>query len=146
MLEGLENIFNKNEEMLKRLKKEIFEKNTKAFIEENGHYFEEIQEYMEEAKEKERAAEEIGKCFVQAVKNKFSNKRGKIDSHTQANLNFFMIYYVFPAILSMETEEPELVAKEICNIWSKSFKDSNIQYADYDTLYGAFRKKIFGVF
>ena len=79
-------------------------------------------------------------------KKKFASKKGKIDSRTQVDLNFFMIYYVFPTILGTEHEYAKLIADSICSAWGKRFKESQIQYTDYDTLYGSFREKIFGIF
>ncbi|MDE7021290.1 MAG: hypothetical protein K2P23_10415, partial [Lachnospiraceae bacterium] len=80
-----------------------------------------------------------------AVKESFSVS-GKIKSRTQLDMIFFMIYYVFPAVLLEESEVSDLIAGSIRDAWGVKFKDSNIQYADYDKIYGAFREKIFGIF
>ena len=93
-----------------------------------------------------RAAEEIADTLINRVEKKFASKKGKIDSRTQVDLNFFMIYYVFPTILGTEHEYAKLIADSICSAWGKRFKESQIQYTDYDTLYGSFREKIFGIF
>lgn len=145
MLQGIETIFDEKEEMLKHLKKKSFEKNTREFLAKHGHFFEEMASYTAQSEEKEKAAEELGQCIVDAVKKKFENKRGKIDGRTQIDLNFFMIYYVFPNILR-SGEDGTVIADGIRNVWSKSFKDGEIQYTDYDTLYNSFREKIFGIF
>lgn len=102
-------------------------------------------EYTAQADDKEKAAEEIGNCIVEAVEKKFKNKRGKIDGRTQIDLNFFMIYYVFTNILR-SGEDGQIIAEGVRNAWSKSFKDGDIQYTDYDSLYNSFREKIFGIF
>ncbi|RHR24714.1 hypothetical protein DWX43_18910 [Clostridium sp. AF19-22AC] len=146
MLQGIETIFNNKEKMIGHLKKKSYEKNTELFKEENGHFFREMAEYVGQAEDKEKAAEEIGECLVQAVKEHLSNKKGKVEARTQVDLNFFMIYYVFPTILGMECEDPKVIAEGIRRVWGKSFKESDINYTDYDTLYGAFREKIFGIF
>ena len=62
------------------------------------------------------------------------------------DLNFFMIYYVFPAILMTQNDNAKLMADTLCETWGKSFKDSKIGYTDYDTLYESFKEKIFGIF
>ena len=86
------------------------------------------------------------KCsFVNAVKQIFE-KRGKISGKVQMDLNFFMIYYVFPAILMTQNDNAKLMADTLCETWGKSFKDSKIGYTDYDTLYESFKEKIFGIF
>lgn len=145
MLRGIETIFDDKEEMLKHLKKKSFEKNTQEFLGKYGHFFEEMASYTAQEEEKEKAAEELGQCIVDAVKKKFENKRGKIDGRTQIDLKFFMIYYVFPSILR-SGEDGTVIADGICKVWSRSFKDGEIKYTDYDTLYNSFREKIFGIF
>ena len=85
------------------------------------------------------------RCIADAVKKTFENKRGKIDGRTQIDLNFFMIYYVFPSVLRFG-ENGTVTADGICNVWRKRFKDGEINYTDYDTLYNSFREKIFGIF
>ena len=62
------------------------------------------------------------------------------------DLNFFMIYYVFPAILMTQSDNAKMMADTLCETWGKSFKDSKIAYTDYDSLYSSFREKIFGIF
>lgn len=146
MLQGIETIFENKEKMLGHLKKKSYEANTENFISKNGHYFREMAEYVDQAEDKEAAAAEIGECFAKAVQETFSNKKGRVDSRTQVDLNFFMIYYVFPTILSLENEDARLIAEGIRKAWGKSFAESDIQYTDYDTLYGSFREKIFGIF
>lgn len=146
MLQGIESIFDNKEEMMKRLKKKSYETHTETFIGNNGHYFREMADYVAQAAEKESAAEEIGECLVQAVKDRFTNKKGKIGSRTQADLNFFMIYYVFPTILGMEQKDSRVIAEGIRTVWSRSFRESDIQYTDYDSLYKTFHEKILGIF
>lgn len=146
MLKGIETIFDNKERMLSHLKKKSYEKNTKIFLEQNEHYFREMAEYVGEAEDKENAAAEIGECLAQAVKERFAGKRGTINTRTQVDLNFFMIYYVFPTILGMRDVQSEVIAEGIRTVWTKSFKESSIQYVDYDTLYKSFREKIFGIF
>lgn len=146
MLHGIETIFDNKEKMIGHLKKKSYEENTKLFVKENGHFFREMADYVGQAKDKETAATEIGEYLAQAVSTHFSNKKGKMEPRSQVDLNFFMIYYVFPTILNMECEDSRTIADGICTVWRKRFKDSNIRYTDYDTLYGAFREKIFGIF
>lgn len=145
MLQGIETIFENKDEMLKHLKKKSFEKNTKEFLARHRQFFDEMEAYVTQAEDKEKAAEEIGQCIVDAVQKNFSNKRGKIDGRTQIDLNFFMIYYVFTNILRLG-ENGQTIAKGVRNVWSRNFKDGDIQYTDYDTLYNSFREKIFGIF
>lgn len=145
MLENVGSMFDGMLDMMKRLKKASYKKNMEEFRERNGHFFREMIQYVEQKEDKEAAAKEIAVVFTDAVREKFS-VRGKIKSRTQIDMNFFMIYYVFPAILLEESEVNDLIAGSIRDEWEAKFKDSKIQYADYDRIYGAFREKIFGIF
>ena len=146
MLKGIENIFENRNAMLKHLKKKSYEENTEFFKKNYGHLFDEMFDYVNSAEDKNAAAVEIGNVFINAVTKKFAGKNGKISGRDQVDLNFFMIYYVFPTIISYESEDNKLIADAICDKWGSSFKDSKIQYTDYDSLYGSFRHKIFGIF
>ena len=145
MLQGIEQIFSEKDEMLKHLKKKNFEKNTELFLGKYGQFFMEMSEYVGAAEDKEGAAKEIGQCIVDAVKENFTNKRGKIDGRTQIDLNFFMIYYVFPTILSTG-EYGTIIADGVRDMWKTNFKEGDIQYTDYETLHSSFKEKIFGIF
>ena len=143
MLDRIETIFDNMGPMLKKVKKKKYEENMKEFREKYNHYFFEMTDYMK-AEKKEVMAREIAETFVRAVKERFEI-RGRIKGYQQIDLNFFMIYYVFPAILMTQHEDARLIADTLCETWGNSFKDSKIQYTDYDTLYQSFREKIFGI-
>ena len=145
MLQDIEGIFQDMQIMMKKLKKATYEKNMNAFLEENRHYFDEIALYVAAAKDKEKAAGEIAKDFADKVEQK-NTVQGRINGRLQADMNFFMIYYVFPAVLMADEVNGKLTADAICREWGARFKDSKIGYADYDTIYGGFREKIFGIF
>ncbi|MCI9442598.1 MAG: hypothetical protein HFH15_15520 [Ruminococcus sp.] len=147
MLEGVESMFDNMDSMLKKLKKNSYEANMKTFRHTYGHYFQEMTEFVGQSEEKEQAAEFIGNEFAGKVKEKYkSAKNGKIKSYVQADLNFMMIYYVFPALLMTEHKSAKAIADGLCTAWGQQFKDGQIQYTDYDTLYNGFREKIFGIF
>lgn len=145
MLNQVETIFDDMLIMMKKLKKASYEKNMKTFRETYGHFFDEMVQYADASEDKEAAAREVALVFTEAVNRKFAVK-GKIRPRTQADLNFFMIYYVFPAILLTASENSDLIAKSIRDEWSGKFKDSNINYTNYDKIYGGFREKILGIF
>lgn len=144
MLNQVETMFDNMLSMMKKLKKASYEKNMNAFRESYGHFFEEMIQYVEKNQDREAAAKEIAVVFTDAVEKRFSVK-GKIRPRTQADLNFFMIYYVFPAVLLTESETNDLIAGSIRDEWAAKFKDSNIRYTDYDKIYSGFREKIFGI-
>lgn len=145
MFENMENMFDGMQIMMKKLKKYSYEKNMEVFREKNNKYFSEMIEYIKQAENKKQAAEEIAVCFAGKVENHFT-VNGKIKGRTQADLNFFMIYYTFPAILLTENPDAETIAQAICTEWGSRFKDSKIGYANYNRIHDAFREKIFGIF
>ena len=144
MLDHVEMMFDGMKYMIHNLRKPSYQKNMETFRDKNGHFFQEMIQYMKQSIDKEAAAKEIADCITDAVKNSFS-KKGKINSRTQVDLNLFMIYYVFPAILLTESEDAVPIAEQIRNTWASKFKNSNIQYADYDRIYESFQDRIFGI-
>ena len=144
MLQQVESIFEDMVPMLKALKKKSYETNMKMFREKNNEFFFSLMDWLK-TENKEAVAQKLADSFVASVKEKFE-KNGKMKGKVQADLNFFMIYYVFPAILMTQSEEAKLMADSLCETWGKSFKDSKIGYTDYETLYDSFKEKIFGIF
>ena len=144
MLQQVESVFEDMAPMLKGLKKKNYAANMKAFREKNNEFFFEMVEQLN-FENKEAVARHLSNSFVNAVKQIFE-KRGKIKGRLQMDLNFFMIYYVFPSILMTQNDNAKLMADTLCETWGKSFKDSKIGYTDYDTLYESFKEKIFGIF
>lgn len=145
MLERVESMFDNMLSMMKKLKKASYEKNMKEFRANYGHYFEEMTNCVEQREDKESAAKEVGESFVKAIDDAYAVK-GKFKSHTEANLNLFLIYYVFPAILLTENPYAETVANGIRDAWRIKTKNDKFQYADYNKIYSSFREKIFGIF
>ncbi|MCR5581486.1 MAG: hypothetical protein K6F66_07835 [Pseudobutyrivibrio sp.] len=91
-----------------------------------------------EAEDKKAAAE----VFCQAVEDEFK-KFGKVRGGDMMNLNYFMIYFIFPAILS-EKEDGKESCDLLRDVWNDHFKAS-VNYTDYDSLMEGFRTKIFGI-
>ncbi len=145
MLDQVESMFDNMVEMLKKIKKKTYEPRMKGFRLKYSSYFTEMTEYMDSMEDKEEAAEDIAEAFVSAVKAN-AEVKGKIGGRKQVDMNFFMIYYVFPAILLTEHENAKNIADAICKKWGETFKNSEIGYTTYDILYDSFRNKIFGIF
>ena len=144
MLQQVQAVFEDMSPMLKGLKKKNYEINMKEFREKNNEFFFQMMDQLKIEK-KEAVAKHISKSFVAAVKQIFE-KKGKISGRVQMDLNFFMIYYVFPAILMTQSDNAKLMADTLCETWGESFKDGKIGYTDYDTLHESFKEKIFGIF
>lgn len=146
MLDHVEIVFENMKPMMKKLKKKNYAANMEEFLNRYGHYFREMTSLTENAEDKEAAADEIARTFADGVEKKFiSPRKGRIEDVVQLDLNFFMIYYIFPAILKTEHEDAKLIADHLRDEWSRRFRDSDIQYTDYDSIYDAFREKIFGI-
>ncbi len=147
MLKNVESMFDNMSDMMKKLKKKSYEINMAQFLEKNGHFFQEMTDYVDAAADKEYAAAKIAQTVGEGVENRFAQGgKKRIPSRTQADINFFMIYYVFPAILKTGHEQCRMIADSICAEWKKRFKNSEIGYTDYDSLHESFREKIFGIF
>lgn len=144
MLDHLETVFDGMADMIKNLRKPSYKNNMEKFREKNEHFFREMAQYVEGKENKEEAAKEIARIWASVVEKKFSVK-GRIKSYTQSDVNFFMIYYVFPAILLVESECSDLIAGSIRDLWRSRFKDSKIDYTTYDELYNSFQDRILGI-
>ena len=143
MLQQVETIFENMGPMLKKLKKKTYEVNMKEFREKNNEFFFGMMDQLKVGN-KEAIAQHLANSFVAAVKQIFE-KKGKIKGNLQMDLNFFMIYYVFPSILMTQSDDAKLMADTLCETWGNSFKDAKIGYTDYDKLHESFKEKIFGI-
>ncbi len=139
-------MFDNRKQMMKKLKKKNYEANMNDFMGQYDSYLKQMTGHVEVAGDKKKAAQEIADIFVKDVEGRFGDKRGKVKGYVQIDLNFFMIYYVFPAILKTGHENCKMITDTLCTKWGSYFKDSKIGYTDYDTLYNAFREKRFGIF
>jgi len=145
MLDQVAVVFEDKKKMLRRLKKASYERNMNEFREKYEHFLLEMLDYMAQHAEPERAADEVSEIFTEKVREAFT-VRGKISGPVQTDLNFCMIFYVFPAILLTERPDAKLLADRLCEKWGKSFKNSQIGYTDYESLYNSFNEKILGLF
>lgn len=143
MLEQIATIFDNMQEMLKGIDKETYEQRMKEFREKYGYFFAEMTAFVEAAEDKGQAVNILADTFTEAVFVQFQVK-GKIKGPKQADLNLFMIYYVFPAILLTEHENAKEIADGLCGKWGKSFKNSKIQYKTYEAIHSSFCKTLFG--
>ena len=144
MLNNVSSMFDNMVPMLKKVKKKNYEQRMKSFRDNYGHFITEMLRYIKGSADVDAGLVKMAFDFVKDVKNKFEVK-GKINGRTQADMNFFMIYYVFPAILLEESEYADKLAETICYRWNSVFK-CNIGYTTYEKLYSSFKEKIFGIF
>lgn len=145
MPENSELIFQDMEQMLKKLKKPVYEANMERFRSKHGDFIDGMVSYVKNADEPETAVKTVADAFMDDVIGGFSVK-GRIGGRKQADLNFFMIYYVFPAILLTHEESAESLCNGIRDAWNSRCVNTNINYTTYEKLYDSFRNKIFGLF
>ena len=131
MLDHVEVIFNNMPEMLKRLKKASYAERMEKFRDEHGHFFREMTDAVELAEDRDAKAAEIAGVVVEAARERFT-VRGRIN--------------VLRDILMTRSTCADQVAKAIRDQWSRTFKNSDIGYTDYESLLGSFTEKIFGIF
>lgn len=145
MLDNIERMFTDLELMLRKLKKLSYEDNMKRFRNEQGHFIDEMICHVKGSEDPDAAIAEVADAFAGGVFSAFSVK-GRMKGRKQADLNFFMIYYVFPAILLTNEDCSEKLCDGIRDAWNARFTGTNINYTTYDKLYSSFRNKIFGIF
>lgn len=146
MQERIKEMFDKMYPMTDGLKKKAYEKWMAEFRERHGQTLQEMAEIVEKASNREDEAKNMAGMFADVVEHLFS-KRGKISSPRQVDINCFMIYYVFPAILLTQNECSRMLADALRDEWRVRFKNSSqLEYTDYDTVHGSFNEKIFGMF
>jgi len=131
---NVEKIFLDLPRMSKVHTKADYEKYTKVFTEER---YGELESLV-----KADNVEEQCELFCNDVFENYK-KFGKVRGGDQMNLNYFMIFFIFPTILTKE-ENGEAICNTLRDIWNKKF-DANINYTNYDSLYDGFRTKIFGI-
>ena len=114
--------------------KAAYEKNTNLFKDERYSEFADLINAEDVSAEAQKFCEDVFMSF---------KKFGKVRGADQMNLNYFMIYYVFPTILC-EEQEGKAICDSLKDTWNSYFK-CNISYTDYNTLYEGFQTKIFGI-
>ena len=108
-----ERMFENKKKMLKRLKKQTYEVYFAQFQTEYAKQLEEITAYAADAADKQAAVTEIGTWFTDGVLKRFASGKKKIPSYEQADLNLFLIYYVFPAFLKTGHPDAEQIVRAI---------------------------------
>lgn len=144
MLEQINDMFIDYESRMKGLKKPTYEKNMEKFRAEYGPMINEMLICMASDPNQEQVAADIGKQLADKVFSLYE-KRGKISNARKTDLSFYMIVYVFPAILLTQDNKAKLLCDKIRDTWNEKF-NTQIDYTDYDTIYSGFRDKLFGIF
>lgn len=141
-------MFDNMEAMMYRIKKKVYAERMEQFQEKNRALLAQMLGFVEQAEEQRRgeAAAQVAKAFADAVEARFA-KRGKISGRSQMDINLFMIYYVFPAILLSGSECAVPLADAIRDEWRGRFRDSaQIGYTTYEEISSTFQEKFLGLF
>lgn len=148
MLEQAGMMFDHMDVMMDRMKKKAYKERMQLFRERNEAVLTEMTDFVEQAEEQERdkAAAQTAKALADAVEARFA-KRGKISGRNQMDVNLFMIYFVFPAILLTQSEYAGLLADAVRDEWRGRFRDSGqLNYTTYEEIYSNFQEKFLGLF
>lgn len=148
MLEQAGTMFDNMEAMMYRLKKKAYKERMGEFREKNQEILAEMTGFVERAEEPERdeMAAQAAKALADAVEARFA-KRGKISGRSQMDINLFMIYFVFPAILLTQSEYAGLLADAVRDEWRGRFRESaQLNYTTYEEIYSTFQEKFLGLF
>lgn len=102
-----------------------------------------IRSIMLAAPDRAEAAEGIADIFLEQGKAVMDAQKGKLGRESmQMTLNMYMVTYVLPSLLSVDTPLLSQVTDQICRKWAATFKNSNIQAADFNSLKDGFRRKL----
>lgn len=166
MLEQAGSMFDDMERMLNRIKKKVYRERMDFFCRKNAQLLSEMTGLVEqavnqdqaenenqaevenqnEAEKRDEAAAQVAKAFADAVEARFA-KRGKISGRSQMDINLFMIYFVFPAILLTESDCAVSLADAIRDEWRGRFRDSaQLDYTTYEEISETFKEKFLGLF
>lgn len=139
-------MFDNMEAMMYRLKKKAYKERMGQFREKNEEILSEMTEFVEQAEDKDEAAAQVAKALAGAVEERFA-KRGKISGRSQMDINLFMIYFVFPAILLTQSEYAGKLADAVRDEWRGRFRNSGqLGYTTYEEISGTFQEKFLGLF
>lgn len=166
MLEQAGSMFDDMEGMLNRIKRKVYGERMDYFRKKNAQLLSEMTGFVEQAahqnqvkdqdqvqvenqdqtEKRDESAAQVAKAFADAVEARFA-KRGKISGRSQMDINLFMIYFVFPAILLTESDCAVSLADAIRDEWRGRFRDSaQLDYTTYEEISGTFKEKFLGLF
>lgn len=145
MLDQIETMFDGYEKKLvfTTHKKKSYDGFLEEFRREHGHFFTEMTRLTGASDDKERTADEIAQAVIDGVNRKY-RKWGRVSGRRRADLNFFLIYYVFPSLLLTGHPDAELIADHLRDTWNREMKEQ-ISYTSYEQIRESFHDKILGL-
>ncbi len=143
-MKDLAELFDEREGYLRKLKKESYEINTQRFDTDYGPALRALLESAGASGDTAGSYVSEALDFSRKIYDKYE-KKGKINSILLMDLNFMMVYYVFPYLLKNKDKGGEEFAAVLKDKWNETM-GSNISYTTYEDLYSGFKKKLFGFF
>ncbi len=138
-MDKLIGFFEDRQIFLRKLKQQTYEANFGAFEDKYGSVLDDMLTGSAAGD-----ADKIGAEFATGVFDHFA-KKGKIPSILMMDLNFCMVYYIFPYLLKNKDKGGEAFAEVLKDKWNGAM-GSNISYTTYEELLAGFKKKLFGMF
>ena len=132
---NISKIFESYEPFSRITTKKEYENRMNTFQAERYAYLKELTEATDTAA--------ASNAFCDGVHEAFK-KFGKVRTGTLMDLNCFLIYYIFPAILKNEGERATEICDTLKDTWNKRFK-CTINYTDYASLRKGFQSRILGI-
>ena len=141
--ENGDSVFGDFEKTLKGFQRNEYENSFERYLQvQNGNLMA-VGRMMRLAQDQEKAQDEIAEVILAGARRIMEERGAKLNRQsTQMSLNMYMVTFVLPAILSIEDQKYLALAQLICRKWAETFKNSNIQAADYQTLKSGFRRKL----
>ncbi len=138
-------IFEDMEMFIKNLNKTRYDTNFQTFYEKHNVFFSSLLSAIENSDNKEEVSNDISMRFIEAVRSTYGNKKGVIKSYFLADINMFMVQYIFPSIMKVESEYSLLLVESLRENWSATFKGSNLQHTTFETIFSGFKNKFLGI-
>ncbi len=141
---GIYDLFRDRDMYLRKLKQTTYEENYEIFRDRYGSLITDaVNAAPDDADEGRSAMEETATDLAENILNEYG-KKNKISPNTLLDLNFIMIYYIFPYLLK-SGEKGERFASVLKDKWNETLH-CNISYAPYEEIYAGFKKKLLGLF
>lgn len=145
VLEHVGAVYRDYEQKVRTFKRDTYHNLFELHKEENYAFYTSIKRTLDNAAEEE--LEEIYHQIAQAFTREQEEALGQIRKKNnrislQMDKNMFLVIYVLPSIKEIQDSKADRLAEVICENWRKSFKDSNISPASYDTIAQGFKRKL----
>ena len=130
---------------LLKIKKKTYEARFAEFFKTHRASLENMTQYIKGREDRKTAAGEVANIFAENIFAEYG-KGGKLSSSDTTDLSIFMIYYIFPSILSLGDVNSGILCDAIRDEWRRRTDNPAYDYTTYEDLHGSFQEKLFGIF